>query len=391
MSRINFKDSDKESKIVYFAVLSVFLHFAVTAATIIAIGLFVIFNGSLRREIFAKKSHLLLSAFCLYTLLTALFNKNYIGIICSVTVYLLMLVFYWIRTVITKEMLENALNLCCAVAIPLSLAVLVERIIHIESSKYRCQLWFFNANYMTALFAAIALFCVYKIIDDAEHISPYMVSLISSGIAMYLSGSMFAFVELFVAICLLLILCRKYTVLAGFSFLVFLGLVLLYFFPEIFPRILLASVQTDKRIEVWNWAIVFIKQHPIFGQGFLTFYHNALQNSQVYNTTHAHSFVLEPLVSFGVVGTIMVIGLLFVYFSKVIKCKEQLKDDKITALILSLSGGVLIHAFTDLTLMWIQTGLLYVFIFATVGIGERKLAEQKTLWLNKNGEMHYGK
>lgn len=378
MSRIDFKGTDKESLIIYFAVLSVFLHFAVTVATIIAIGIFVLCKSSYRREIFAKKSHLLLTAFCLYTLLTAFFNKNYIGIICSVAVYLLLIIFYWVRAVITKEMLENLLNLCCAVAIPLSLAVLVERIIHIESSKYRCQLWFFNANYMTAIFAAIALFCVYKIIDDVEHISPYMVSLISSGVAMYLSGSMFAFIELFVAICLLLILCKKYTVLSGFSFLVFLGLVLLYFFPEIFPRILTASVQTDKRIEVWKWAIVFIKQHPIFGQGFLTFYYNALQNPEVYNTTHAHSFILEPLVSFGIVGTIMVMGLLIIFISRVIKCKEMLKDDKITALILSLSGGILIHAFTDLTLMWVQTGLLYVIVFASVGIGERKLAERKS-------------
>lgn len=373
---IDLKGKDTASKIIYFAFLSVFLHYAVTAVAIIAISIYVLSDGDIRRMIFAKKSHLLLAVFCSYTAVVAFVYKNYIGIICSVIAYLLMLIFYWARTKITKELLDNSLNLCCAVAIPLSLAVIIERIIHIENSGYRCSLWFFNANYMTALFAAIALFCVYKIIDDAEHISPYMVSLISSGIAMYVSGSMFAFVELFVAICLLLILCKRYTVLAGFAFLAFLGLVLLYFFPEIFPRIFLATVQTDKRIEVWNWAIVFIKQHPIFGQGFLTFYHNYLQNSEIYFTTHAHNFVLESLASFGVVGTALVMGLIAIFLKRIIKCKETLKDDKITALILSLSGGVLIHAFTDLTLMWIQTGLLYLLIFASVGISERQLTKE---------------
>ena len=359
--------------LVYLAFLSVFLHYVVTAIAIAALGLFVLIKRETRKYVFAKKSHVLLSAFCLISAGTALFYKNYLGVICSVAFYLLILILYFVKSIITTHMLERSLSLCCKVAIPLSLAVAVEKYLHMGEKSYRCQLWFFNANYMTALFAAVALFCVYKIIGNSEQIWLYFVSLAAGVVAMYLSGSMFAFIELFVGVCMLLILRKKHIFLAGFFFLAFLGLVVLYFYPEIFPRILTASRQTDKRIEIWNASMEFIKQRPLFGQGFLTYFHNANQNPDIYQTTHSHNFALEPLLCFGIVGTIFIILLLWLYFKELIKCKEHLNNDKVTSLVLSLCCAVLIHSTTDMTLMWIQTGLLYVLIMASVGIDERKL------------------
>ena len=110
-------------------------------------------------------------------------------------------------------------------------------------------------------------------------------------------------------------------------------------------------------------------------QGFLTYFHNANQNPDMYQTTHAHNFALEPLLSFGIIGSALLLILLWIYFKKVIECKETLNNQKITALILSLCSAVLIHATTDMTLMWIQTGLLYVLVLSAVGIEERKLKE----------------
>lgn len=367
------KAVSSENILVYLAFLSVFLHYAVTAIAIAALGLFVLIKSETRKYVFAKKSHLLLSVFCLITIVTALFYKNYLGVICSIAFYLLILIFYFVKSIITEHMLERSLSLCCKVVIPLSLAVAVEKCLHISNDNYRCKLWFFNANYMAALFASIALFCVYKIINNSEQIWLYFVSFAASVIAMYLSGSMFSFIELLVGVCLLLILRKKYIILAAFLFITFLGLVVLYFCPEIFPRILKASQQTGKRIDIWYTSMELIKQRPLFGQGFLTYFHNANQNPDIYQTTHSHNFALEPLLCFGIVGTIFIILMLWLYLKKLIKCKEFFNNDKVTSLVLSLCCAVLIHSTTDLTLMWLQTGLLYVLIMASVGIDERKL------------------
>ena len=339
----------------------------------IALGLFALINKESRKEIFAKKSHMLVVVFCIVTIGSALYYKNYLGILCTLAFYFLAIILYWARSTLTEKVFEDSLSLCCVAAIPLSAAVAVEKYLNAGQKSYRCQLWFFNANYMTAIFAALALFCVYKIIERSDKAWIYYISAIASLIAMYLSGSMFAFIELFVGVCMLLILRKKYILLAAFFFVVFLGLVILYFNPEIFPRILTASRQTDKRIRIWNEAMVIIKEHPIFGQGFLSYYHSAKQNASLYQTTHAHNFALEPLISFGIAGTVILLVLLWFYFKKVIICKEELNNERITTLILSLCCGVVIHSTTDMTLMWIQTGLLYVLVLSAIGIDEKKL------------------
>lgn len=372
----NFKKASFAQKMICFAFLSVFLHYAVTALTIVVLGLFAIIDKASRKEIFSKKSHLLLLTFCILTIAVALFYKNYIGIVCSVVFYLLVIILYFAKGNITTNIFEESLSLCCKIVIPLSVAVAVEKYLNLAQKDYRCKLWFFNANYMTALFAAVVLFCAYKVIENSKQIWVYYISAAFSLIAMYLSGSMFAFIELFVGVCMLLILRKKYVLLAAFFFVVFLGLVILYFNPEIFPRILTASRQTGKRIEIWNTSMDLIKERPIFGQGFLTYYHNATQNPDIYQTTHAHNFALEPLLSFGIVGSALLLTLLWIYFKKVIECKETFKNQKTTALILSLCSAVLIHSTTDMTLMWIQTGLLYVLVLSAVGIEERKLKEK---------------
>ena len=97
----------------------------------------------------------------------------------------------------------------------------------------------------------------------------------------------------------------------------------------------------------------------------------------MYQTAHTHNFCLEPLLSFGIIGTTMIMALLWAYLKRIVECKEKLANDKITTLILSICGAVLIHAFTDMTMMWIQTGLLYALILAAIGIGERSLKELK--------------
>lgn len=373
----NSKSAFIANNLIYIAFLSVFFHFVITAIAIVALAVFILTKTEIRRQIFAKKSHILLAAFCGFTILTASISKNFIGIACSVVFYLIMLIFYWARSVMTKDMLETALSYCCMVVVPLSLAVVVEKLLNIKNSDYRCQLWFFNANYMTAILAAVAIFCVYKLIDENAKRKFYFISLFACVLAMYLSGSMFAFVELFVGSCLLFMLRKKYIIFAGFFFVVFLGLVVLYFNPELFPRILSASRQTGKRIEIWEKAFEIIERNPIFGEGFLTYYHNALKNPTMYQTTHTHNFCLEPLLSFGIIGTTMIMVLLWAYLKRIIECKEKLANDKITTLILSLCGAVLIHAVTDMTMMWIQTGLLYALILAAIGIGERSLKELK--------------
>ena len=93
----------------------------------------------------------------------------------------------------------------------------------------------------------------------------------------------------------------------------------------------------------------------------------------MYQTTHTHNFAIESLLSFGAIGTVMLLLFLWSYYRKAMECKELLRQNSATTLILTLSTAVLVHTMTDLTLLWIQTGLLYALILGGIGIDEDAL------------------
>ena len=57
--------------------------------------------------------------------------------------------------------------------------------------------------------------------------------------------------------------------------------------------------------------LVFDRKHPLFGQGSFTYYFNYLQSidtpHEMYKTQHAHNLLLDPLASFGIIGSFLVL------------------------------------------------------------------------------------
>jgi O-antigen ligase len=193
---------------------------------------------------------------------------------------------------------------------------------------------------------------------------------------MYLGASLFAFVEIFVGLCVLLILQKKHLMLSIFLMGVVACIIIIYFVPDLFPRLSESNVTTERRIRIWNEAMVFIKENPLFGRGFLSYFQYAGQNPHIYQTTHAHNFAVEGLLSFGVIGSFILMLFIWAYYRKLSECKELLRNNCATTLILTISAAVLIHMTTDMTLLWVQTGLLYALIMAGVGIDEAALSKR---------------
>ena len=121
---------------------------------------------------------------------------------------------------------------------------------------------------------------------------------------------------------------------------------------------------------VWQGAITNIDDCMIFGKGFFTY---RLFTDVPYPAPHTHNFVLECLISFGIVGSCILSLYFFLYYRVVFLCNQLLRKSSINILILALSAGVLIHLTTDITVLWAQTGLFYAIILAGIGADERKL------------------
>ncbi len=352
---------------------------------ILGLGLYILISPQTRGKVFCHSGKFIFLAFALYTVVVALVFKNFLGIGASAMFFLIVVISYYVRTVVTERVFERGLDICCYSAIPITLFALIEKVaFSAENSDYRCKLWFFNENYYATIMAAVIIICAFKATSYKKSPILYYVCALFAGVSMYLSESMFAFVNLFVGICVMLVLRHRHLTLAAFLLMVCFCLVILYCVPDLFPRLSETNITSGRRIRIWNEAMGFIKENPFFGRGFLS-YHQLTQMTQgVYKTQHAHNFALEPLISFGIIGSLLLLCFIWSFYNKVAECKELLRKNCATSLILALSAGILIHMTTDMTLIWIQTGLLYGLILGGIGVDERALNKRINACLKKS-------
>lgn len=359
--------------LIYIAFISVFLHFVITGIVLLALGILVLADKNLRQQIIRHDDRGLFLTFTVYTVITAIIGGNPLGIACSVAFFFIIVISSFVRSTISVDVFERCLDICCFAAVFLGVASFIEKLLNAEIPDYSCKLWFFNENYFCAVVSAFVLICAYKATSHKGPVLIYYVCAVFGVFAMYLGESMFAFVELFVGLCVLLILKKKHLLLTAFLMAVVVCLIIIYFVPDIFPRLSETNVTTERRIRIWNEAMPFIKENPLFGRGFLSYYKYAGEHPDMYQTTHAHNFAIEFLLSFGIIGTLLLVLFLWSFYRKVAECKELLRVNCATTLILTISAAVIIHMTTDMTLMWIQTGLLYGLILGSVGIDEKTL------------------
>ena len=64
--------------LMYVAFISVFLHYLLTAAVIMVLGLYLLINPNTRNQIFVHKGRIIFFVFILYTLTVALINRNFL-------------------------------------------------------------------------------------------------------------------------------------------------------------------------------------------------------------------------------------------------------------------------------------------------------------------------
>ncbi len=373
--------------LIYVAFVSVFLHFAVTVLTVITFGIIILANKEKRKMAFSYRGRLAFTVFTLYTIIIAAVSGNYIGILCSVFFFLVIVISYYARRIVTLKIFENGLNLCCFMSLFITICAIIDKFFNLGIPTYRCTLWFFNTNYLSTIMATVIIICGYKVVNLKSNPLFYYITAFCCAITMYLCGSIFAFIEIFVGVSILLFLNRKHFMLSLFLIVVCIGIVILYCVPEIFPRLMQSNITTDNRILIWNASMNFIIESPLIGRGFLTYYLLSNGVEGVYESTHAHNFALEPILSFGAIGCLILICFLWSYYKKAAECKELVRDNKTTKLILSVSAAILVHSTTDMTMLWVQTGLLYALILAGIGIDERAL-EKRILACIKNSEKY---
>lgn len=366
-----------DKTIIYSLFASIFLPFYITAIIIIASCFYIILKKRIVGA-FEKNGSIWVILFAIYLFAVSIINFNFIGLGCGLFFIGIIIIAKFIRKHITAEIFEKGLDITCIMAVITAFVCLIDFIYHqfILSSKgtYRSTLYFGNSNYLATLFATVIVICGYKLLNHYRKSIIYYVVALFCAIGAYFTGSMFVWVEVFIGCSALLLLTRRHQMLSALFLLAGTFIIVLYCMPDIMPRINESNITTDNRITIWSTTLKAIKDAtPFLGKGFMAYYHIMDLYPGSYYTGHSHSIFLEPILDFGIIGTLMLVVYFCYFYKRVTLCKNAQHKFCISSLIIAFSLAIVVHGTTDLTFIWIQTGLFYALIFASIGIEEKLL------------------
>ena len=159
-----------------------------------------------------------------------------------------------------------------------------------------------------------------------------------------------------------------------------------------------------RRIAIWKFTALMIKDHPLLGSGIGTYKYNTLryqakffdqgENRSLYPSgfaDKAHNEYLQLWAELGIIGLLIFIWLIICYFNYGIKILKKIKDYHKQGIVIGLMGSVLavlvdalfgfpLHLPATIVLFWLSIGL-------TIVIGRNEAAQNKDKDKNKDEEL----
>jgi len=348
------------------------LPYILTVIILVVLAIHVILNKRKRKLIFThKNSQAMILPFAFLLIIPCLYG-NWLGVAVGIAIILVTILGLFLRSIMTHVLYEKALTLICVLSLTSTSCAISEKFIipifNDSFSTRRITAMFFHPNYFGTVIGTVIIICAYKILTKQGKASLYYVIAFMNVISMYLCESMFAWVEVFFGVAVLLVTLKKSRLFA--IWLLAAGLASFIIFRlniNIIPRLSDVQVTTMLRLKIWKLAIVQIKDSMFFGHGFMSYLFVNKNNL----TPHSHSIYLEMILNFGIAGTIIFLRLFIQYYKIVIKVCFKEKNTLITTLIISLTVAALVHGVADITLMWVQTLPLFMIVLSGIGAYEK--------------------
>lgn len=361
------------TNVITFSTVAIFLPYVLAAIVLISIAIYLITNKQTKQVIFLRNDTKLLKVFFAYILIIPFFCYNLIGFAVGVVVILAFVLGLYMRSIMNSELYERILTLICTLSLTSAGYAIIEKISRfLEGGRdHRISAVFFHPNYFGTIAGTVVIICAYKVLTKQGNQWFYYFVAFMNIISMYLSKSMFVWIEVFIGVAVLLVVLKRHRLLALWLFTAALGAFLIFFVDfDIIPRLSDVEVTVRLRKQIWALTIEQIKQTPIFGHGFYSFMHlfNRSYRNQV--IPHAHNIILDLILNYGLIGAGLLTWYIVRYYKAVVaKCFKE-KKIMISALILAVTAAAFVHGMTDITLLWFQTLPLFMFILSGIGAYE---------------------
>lgn len=325
--------------------------------------------------------------FCALLAIVSLFYQNYLGILVTVGILMLGSFAVYYRQHISAESFEFFMDTTLILSLVAALVAIIQyfiilhrfnidgfELIIFNTPKNRVDSFYFNANYyamMIEFWVGIAFYKILRLTQE-EHVNfkkigGYCIIILINLFTLVLSGCRTAWPAMLAGLAIMLLFAHFYKLFGLIAAGGMASAGFLFTHKSYIPRASNITKYLGVRQKIWRAAIASIKDHPLFGEGPLTYMHIWKQYNG-HNTQHAHNIFLDPPLSFGIVGILLILPYFISCIKRTYITYKLHKNDTLVALIIGLIVMTYIHGLLDYTIFFIQTSFTLFMVISSFDI-----------------------
>lgn len=357
--------------IAFMLVGGLYLSAVATVVLLLLAAVWLAFTGRLKETLIRVPGSTGLAVFCLLSLVVSVINRNVQGILIAWVMGLLFLVTMRLRTAMTRSLFDRITGFCVLCSLPGFVAVVIQKAAAGAGEYYRPESLFLNANYYGAVASLTVLLCAYKAFRSSRPLrAAYAAAGVINLCGLLLSGCRTALPALAAAMIVLALADRRYRFAAFLIGSLAVALAVIVRHPELLPREERVGADLAYRLSIWETAVRGILRHPLVGRGGNAYLIASAELGRP-SEYHAHSLILDPLLNFGLAGTMLLASFYLENWRAIRILRSDPQDRTRYALLASVMVCVLLHGLTDVTVFSVQTGTLVSVLLGVAGICER--------------------
>ena len=383
------KSLSKQEGLLLGVILSIFLPFYLFVIIFISYLLWLVYTGEMKGILKRLSQHPVLLFFIAYSTAISLLAQNVMGVVSSVAMFLFAIFFYYYQSQLTPKFFRLTLEGVLASSVLAAAFAALEHFQIVKKFDYtflspRMQVWhqnraevaFFNPNY----YGIICCFCImigFYLINTTKlrwlRIFS-MIAIFANLFGLNFTQNRTAFPAIIFGAIIYLFTTIKNWRAFWLSIGVFgVGLAFL-FSSDLGVRMGTLDSSMEERVSIWNAGMALFKQNPFWGEGPLTYMHSFPRIGAPYHE-HAHSIYIDTILSYGVVGTVL-LGIASATPVRMLIDMSQVPSKRpILGLYLSFLTVVAVHGIFDLALFWIQSSFIFLLVMCSLPLKHSMIDE----------------
>lgn len=383
------KSLSKQEGLLLGVILSIFLPFYLFVIIFISYLLWLVYTGEMKGILKRLSQHPILLFFIAYSTAISLLAQNVMGVVSSVAMFLFAIFFYYYPAQLTPKFFRLTIEGVLASSVLAAVFAALEHFQIVKKFDYtflspRMQVWhqnraevaFFNPNY----YGIICCFCImigFYLISTTKlrwlRIFS-MIAIFANLFGLNFTQNRTAFPAIIFGAIIYLFTTIKNWRAFWLSIGVFgVGLAFL-FSSDLGVRMGTLDSSMEERVSIWNAGMALFKQNPFWGEGPLTYMHSFPRIGAPYHE-HAHSIYIDTILSYGVVGTVL-LGIASATPVRMLIDMSQVPSKRpILGLYLSFLTVVAVHGIFDLALFWIQSSFIFLLVMCSLPLKHSMIDE----------------